>query len=246
MNNNYSPDQDPIKLFTLAEDHPCSYLDDRNANSAFVDPSQPPTWEQYSALSRLGFRRSGNHYYRPHCKQCNECKSCRIRAFEIDLSKKRFKRILNKAKHLTLELEPATFSEEHYDVYERYIKQRHYDGDMYPPTVEQYKGFLTTELPFSYLMSMRDDEGQLILATCIDILDDGVSAIYTYFDPDYSDLSPGTLAILKMCELAIKRGHPYVYLGYWVKNSPKMAYKRQFAPLDIFDGQNWLGFEPER
>ncbi|WP_396586565.1 arginyltransferase [Bermanella sp. R86510] len=231
--------QQSIRLFTMTEEHACSYLPDKMANSAFVDPSNPPNWEQYVALSKLGFRRSGSHFYRPNCPACNECKSCRIVCDEFDFSKKRFKRILNKAKTLTFQLEPAHFNAEHYDVYERYINARHHDGDMYPASIEQYSNFLLSELPYSHLFTMRDDQGQVIAATCVDYLDDGISAIYTYFDPDYSDMSLGTLAVLKLCELALEQNLAYVYLGYWVKNSPKMAYKRQFDPLEIFNGTIW-------
>lgn len=227
-----------IKLLTLSEDHACSYLPNLKANSVFLDHQTPPTWHQYSQLSRIGFRRSGGHFYRPHCKQCDACLSCRVRAQEIDLSTKRFKRILNRNKHLSYSLVPSAFSEEHYELYERYINARHSDGDMFPPSQGQYKDFLVHNAKYSYFLELRD-KGKLVACCATDALDDGLSAIYTYFDPDLDKSSLGTLAVLLLCKLANEMNLPYVYLGYWIKNSQKMHYKVQFQPLEIFNGDNW-------
>lgn len=227
-----------IRLLTLSEDHPCSYLENHKANSVFLDHETPPSWHQYSQLTRIGFRRSGDHFYRPHCKECDECLSCRISSYEINLNSKRFKRILNRAKQLTYSLVPSRFSDEHYQLYERYIQERHSDGDMFPPSQDQYKNFLVYPAKYSYFLEVRDN-GRLIACCVTDALDDGLSAIYTYFDTSYEKFSLGTLSVLLLCKMAKEMTLPYVYLGYWVKNSQKMHYKAQFKPLEIFNGEIW-------
>jgi len=229
-----------IQLLTLAEPYKCSYLPDQLANSVFLGKGYEPSWQQYSELSRMGFRRSGDHYYRPNCPNCNACMSCRIICNEINLNTKSFKRILGKAKGFTTQITKPIFSTTHYDIYEKYINSRHSDGDMYPASIEQYKNFLLAQTDFSRLFTIKDEHDELILCTAIDILDDGVSAIYTYFDPKFSHLSPGTLAVIMLCKYAIQNNLPYVYLGYWVKNSQKMAYKKRFQPLEILNGKDWV------
>lgn len=233
------PNEHSIRMLTLVEPHDCSYLPNRQANSIFVDSKTPPNWQQYCQLSHLGFRRSGNHYYRPQCPSCDACKSCRIRVFGINLNSKRFKRILAKSNNLQITLSPATYSPEHYDLYHKYISVRHQDGDMYPPTVEQYKSFIVGAAPYNKIMEVRDQDHKLISCTAIDFLDDGISAVYTYYDPAIEKISPGTLAVLLLCKMAKNNLLDYLYLGYWVKNSQKMHYKAQYRPLEIFNGEEW-------
>ena len=239
MSNIDNPETSQIRLLTLAEPHDCSYLPDTKANSIFLDSQQPPDWKQYSELSRMGFRRSGNHYYRPHCPSCSECKSSRILTHDINLNSKGFRRLLNKAKHLRVQFEKVQFNSTHYHLYEKYIETRHKDGDMYPPSIDQYRNFLLQQTEYSRLFTLRDEDDNLVSCTVVDMLDDGISAIYTYFDPNFSHLSPGTLAVLMLCTYAKQKNLPYIYLGYWIKNSQKMAYKKRFQPLEIFNGEFW-------
>lgn len=229
----------PLKMLTLVDVHECSYLPNQQANSIFLDHETPPSWGQYCQLSQMGFRRSGNHFYRPQCPSCNACKSSRVRAFEVDLNKKRFKRLLNKSRAFQINLVPATYSDEHYALYEQYINARHKDGDMYPPSEKQYKGFLVSDNSYSHFLEIRDEENTLIACTVADVLHDGLSAIYTYFDPSFENLSPGTLAVLLLCVIARQRNLDFVYLGYWVKECQKMSYKAQFKPVEIFNDENW-------
>ena len=129
-------------------------------------------------------------------------------------------------------------SPEHYQLYERYIQERHSDGDMFPPSRDQYKNFLVYPAKYSYFLEIRDN-GRLVACCVTDALDDGLSAIYTYFDTSYVKFSLGTLSVLLLCRMAKEMTLPYVYLGYWVKNSQKMHYKAQFKPLEIFNGEIW-------
>jgi arginyl-tRNA--protein-N-Asp/Glu arginylyltransferase len=233
------PNEQAIRMLTLIEPHDCSYLPNRKANSIFVDSQTPPTWDQYCQLSELGFRRSGSHFYRPQCPGCDECKSCRILVPQIDLQSKRFKRILNKAGALKTAFAPASYSHEHYDLYRKYINTRHKDGDMYPASIEQYKSFIVSSESRSLFFEIRDEQQTLVACTAVDLLNDGISAVYTYYDPAFDKLSPGTLAVLLLCKEALAKQLDYVYLGYWVKNSPKMNYKTQYKPLEIFNGHDW-------
>lgn len=239
MTNIDDPQSNEIQLLTLAEPYACSYLPNKQANSVFLAKGFEPSLNQYSGLSRIGFRRSGDHYYRPNCPTCNACQSCRIICNEIDLNKKSFKRITNKAKNLVMAIEKPIFSTSHYDVYEKYINSRHHDGDMFPATIDQYKSFLLTQTDFSRLFTIKTPDGRLVSCTAIDLLDDGISAIYTYFDPEYEHLSPGTLAVLMLCHYATDKDLPYIYLGYWVKESRKMSYKKRFSPLEILENEKW-------
>lgn len=116
---------------------------------------------------------------------------------------------------------------------------------MYPATQEQYRNFLISEYEFSYFLEIRDEQNQLIAATAVDLLDDGFSAIYTYFDVNYEKYSLGTLVVLLLTRLTRERELPYVYLGYWVQNSPKMNYKAQFKPLEILDNEIWQALPEE-
>ena len=227
----------PLKLLTLVEPHECSYLPDQMANSIFIDPTTIPGWGQYSQLSRAGFRRSGTHFYRPNCPDCNACKSSRVLAGQFTASR-RFKRILKRNADLSAILKPAHFSDEHYELFQRYIHQRHQDGDMYPTSEQQFRDFLCSEQDYAYFVEFRL-EGRLIACSVIDVLDDGISAIYTYFDPAEEKRSLGTLAVLWQIGYAQQVGLTYVYLGYWIKNCQKMRYKDQYQPLELFIDDNW-------
>lgn len=235
--NNHALETKPLRLLTLVEPHACSYLSNQKANSVFIDPTTEPSWGQYSQLSRAGFRRSGTHYYRPNCPDCSACKSSRVVAANFTLNR-RFKRILKRNQDLSAVLTPATYTDEHFELFERYINERHADGDMYPPNQKQFEDFLCINEDYAYFVEFRL-EGTLIACAVIDILDDGVSAIYTYFDPKESNRSLGIMAVLWQLGYAKQVSLDYVYLGYWIKDCAKMNYKDQYQPLEIFTDDNW-------
>lgn len=223
-------------VFFATPPHDCSYLPDREATTMFVDPRAQVDKRLYSQLTTLGFRRSGSHYYRPHCESCNACIPVRLNVpkFQPDRSQRR---VWKKNKDLTFRLGAACFQERYYQLYASYIQARHHDGDMYPPSREQFTSFLVEGANQSEFLEMwRDD--QLIALAVLDVLDDGLSAIYTLFDPDEEARSLGTLAILWQIEEAQRRHLPYLYLGYWIRECRKMNYKTRFQPLEsLIDGQ---------
>ena len=229
-------------VFFATPEHHCSYLPDRHATTMFVDPRAHIDRRLYTQLTALGFRRSGSHYYRPHCESCNACIPVRIpvKRFRPERSQRR-----NWRDNADLELRPvpASYVEEYYLLYERYINQRHSDGDMYPPSREQFSSFLVEGGVDGFYLEIRE-RGQLIGLAVIDTLDDGLSAIYTLFDPGRSKRGLGTLAILWQIEEARRRGLSHVYLGYWIKACTKMSYKNRFSPLEILMEGRWQDLEP--
>ena len=225
--------------FFLTVPHACSYLPEREATTLFLDPQESPGQNVYDALALLGFRRSGRHLYRPHCEGCSACVSVRIPVDDFSPSRTQ-RKLLRRNADLTVRECPAVFDAEHYALYARYIRTRHADGDMYPPSHEQYRTFLTLDHPYARLLEFRLDE-RLLAVAAIDRLSHGLSAIYTFFDPDpeLERRSLGVYAVLRQVEMAHDLGLPHVYLGYWIRESRKMNYKQAFQPLEYLNGRHW-------
>nr|WP_299244632.1 arginyltransferase [uncultured Halomonas sp.] len=225
--------------FFLTVPHECSYLPAREATTLFLDPQESPGQGVYDALALLGFRRSGRHLYRPHCEGCSACISVRIPVDDFTPSRTQ-RKLMHRNADLDIRERPAIFDPEHYMLYARYIRARHADGDMYPPSHEQYRTFLTLKHPYARLLEFRLGE-KLLAVAAIDQLSHGISAIYTFFDPGeiHERRSLGTFAVLSQIELAQSRGLPHVYLGYWIREASKMNYKRAFQPLEFLNGRQW-------
>ncbi len=230
-------DLSTLKLFAT-QPHPCSYIDGEQATTVFVDPEASIDVNLYSQLSLLGFRRSGGHLYRPQCSNCQACMSCRI---PVDLFQpnRSQRRCLHKNDDLDLTVAPRIDTQEHYQLYSRYIEHRHQDGDMYPPSEEQYKAFLTSEWGSTRYLELRKD-GELIGVSVCDHLDDGLSAVYTFYNPGFPERSLGKFAILAQIQRAKELGLSYVYLGYWIKQCDKMNYKTDYRPLELLINRRWL------
>ncbi|WP_458526146.1 arginyltransferase [Onishia taeanensis] len=234
--------QHPVRdlRFFLTVPHACSYLEGHEATTLFLDPQESPGQGVYDTLTLLGFRRSGRHLYRPHCEGCRACVSVRIPVAEFAPSRSQ-RKLLHRNAALTVHERDASYDPEHYDLYARYVGIRHADGDMFPPSHEQYRTFLTLDHGYARLLEFRLD-GQLVAVTAIDRLGHGLSAIYTFFDPApaLARRSLGTFAILSLIERARAEGLPHVYLGYWIQECRKMDYKRYFQPLEYLDGRQWI------
>jgi arginine-tRNA-protein transferase len=224
-------------IFYATPEHECSYLAGKMAQTMFADPRSEIHKTLYTQLSYLGFRRSGSHYYRPHCEFCNACKASRIPVDKFKPNRAQ-KRIINKNKDLVIELSSPTFIESHYQLYEKYINTRHFDGDMYPPSQDQYKAFIIDCPKDTRFISFKL-KTQLVALSVVDYLDDGLSAIYTFFDPNLEKRSLGIFAILSQIKLVKELGLNHLYLGYWIRNCRKMSYKSQFQPLEILDNEHW-------
>jgi len=229
-----------LTLYQTPEHH-CPYLSDRKAITQFVDPGISPDIYLYTQLSQLGFRRSGEHIYKPDCPACSACVSIRLPIRDMRISKSQL-RCIRRAQDLQFLHIEAFDSDEHYQLYEKYIIARHKDGDMYPPTKELFKNFLISSWANSQFMEIRL-RSQLIGCAVYDPLLNGLSAIYCYFDPDYSRFSPGKLAILKQIEFARDNWLDYLYLGYQIDECSKMNYKTSFRPAEQFIKKQWKRIE---
>jgi leucyl-tRNA---protein transferase len=226
-----------LKLFAT-QPHPCSYLDGEQATTVFVDPSAEIDLALYTQLSQLGFRRSGAHLYRPQCATCQACLSCRV-PVELFKPNRHQKRCIKKNADLDIQLVQKIDTEEHYQLYALYIEQRHSDGDMYPPTQEQFKNFLAMQWETTGYLEFRLN-GQLISLAVCDQLNDGLSAVYTFYDAAFADRSLGKFAVLAQIQRAKDLGLPHLYLGYWIKDCDKMNYKSDYRPLDLLINRRWM------
>ncbi|WP_071872684.1 arginyltransferase [Atopomonas hussainii] len=223
--------------FYATQPHPCSYLPRETATTLFLDPAQPMNSLLYAELSELGFRRSGDHLYRPHCQTCQACIPARI-PVELFRPTRTQQKIVRRNNDLTVTRQRPHVCAEYYDLYARYICARHADGDMYPPSEDQFESFLVRDLPFAWFYEFRLAGRLVALAVC-DVLPNGLSAVYTFFDPEQDKRSLGRFAVLWQIAECRRLGLPALYLGYWIKNCRKMSYKREYRPLEVYVQQRW-------
>lgn len=227
--------------FYASPPHPCSYLPGRQASTVFVDPQQPVDGPLYAQLSELGFRRSGQHIYRPYCRGCQACIPLRVPVEPFRPSRQQ-RRILKRNQDLEVCWAPLAWRDEYYSLYACYIEQRHRDGDMYPPSPEQFRSFLLEDSGFSQFIEFRQTGRLLAIALC-DRLENGLSAVYTFFDPHETTRSLGRFAVLWQIGEAQRLGLPAVYLGYWIEGCRKMSYKCEYRPFELYLEQHWQRFD---
>ena len=225
----------PVKL-GISQLFPCSYLANNQERLLVVLDHSFYNTDKFEYLLSLGFRRSSDQIYRPHCPSCSKCKAVRLDVTSFTPSRSQ-KRTLNKGKHFNLNVSHHS-KPEYYDLYEKYITLRHQDGAMFPPSVEQYNSFLTCQwLTISYLELWAEDT--LIAVAVTDTLSNSLSAIYTFFDPDFEHYSLGTLMIMKQIEFAVSSNKQFLYLGYQIDECRKMNYKTKFNPYQKLENDIW-------
>lgn len=224
--------------FYATQEHDCGYLPNHRAKTIFADPSANMDAQLYSELSEFGFRRSGSHIYRPQCESCRACIPIRVSVEEFTPSRSQ-KRCVKRNADLQYQLVDSINTDEHYALYEDYINQRHADGEMYPPSREQYIDFLTSEWNITQFIEYRVDN-KLIAVSVVDQLSNGLSAIYSYFEPNAPKRSLGVYNVLHQIERAKSAGFPYLYLGYWIKACQKMRYKVDYRPFQVFIDNQWI------
>jgi len=226
-----------IRLFRTAP-HPCSYKSEQLATTIFVDPDLEITRALNSRLTELGYRRSGAHIYRPDCEACQACISCRVPVADFSFTRSQ-NRIRNRNADLRIE-ESTTLDHDHsFELYRKYINIRHRDGDMFPATREQFAAFINTLAEGTRCFNFYS--GDKLVAACVtDFLEHGLSAVYTFFDPDLTRRSLGKFVILWQIQQARQLGLPYVYLGYWIKDCQKMSYKSDYRPIEMLVKGKWV------
>ena len=225
--------------FYVTAPQPCPYLAGRMECKLFTSLQGENAQQLNDGLSQQGFRRSQNVLYRPSCADCAACLSARIIATDFKPSKSQ-KRVLKKNTHLERRVTSPWATEEQYDLFRRYLDSRHADGGMADMDVFEFAAMIEETPIRSRVIEYIDTTTKTLVAVCLtDVLQDGLSMVYSFFDPDYESSSLGKFIILDHVEIARSGDLPYVYLGYWVPGSPKMDYKAKFSALQIYKYNEW-------
>lgn len=228
--------QQHLSLY-ITREQPCSYFDDRLSASLIPDPQLPMNAQLYSLLISKGFRRSGEFVYRPHCQTCAACVPARINAARFHPSRNQ-RRCLKRNSDLCTRLVTARYTEEYFELYQRYLNTRHDDGSMANPQPDDFSNFLLNSWQSTLFIESRL-QGKLLAVAVVDFLQTGPSAVYTFFEPAEAARSLGTFAVLQQIWLARLYQRPHVYLGYWIRNHQKMDYKRHFRGLELYRDEQW-------
>lgn len=235
--------------FYVTAPQACPYLADRTERKLFTALQGEYAEQLNNSLSKQGFRRSQNVLYRPSCAECSACLSARIRVADFELSKSQ-KRTLRKNRRLRREATSPWATEEQFALFRKYLESRHADGGMADMDIFEFAAMIEETPIRSRVVEYHDDaqEGETPAAVCLtDVLDDGLSMVYSFYDPDLAGDSLGTYVILDHVEIAREANLPYVYLGYWVPGSPKMGYKANFSSVEVYYQGEWQKLDdPER
>jgi arginine-tRNA-protein transferase len=216
----------------------CPYLPDRLERQLYTELSGPSARLVFEKLSLAGFRRSHHIVYRPACVGCSACRPVRVIAPEFDLNRS-WRRVTRANANLVARDSGLSVSDEQFRLFRKYVVSRHAAGDMAAMTRRDYAAMVLASPVETRMMEFRERDGVLAAACLTDVLPDGLSAVYSMFDPDLARRSLGSYMVLWLIAEARRRGLRHVYLGFWVEGSPKMAYKSRFRPLEAFGPDGW-------
>jgi|SRR6185503_3781439 arginine-tRNA-protein transferase len=226
------------RFFYRMPPRPCPYLQGRTEQNIFTELSGPAVSQLYDALTQAGFRRSHNVAYRPSCPGCQACVPVRVVAWQFEATRSQ-QRVARANADVTEDEVPGLATPEQYALFARYLSARHADGEMAGMTYADYVAMVEDSPLNTLIAEYRDRTGKLIGACLVDRLHDGLSAVYSFFEPGQSERSFGTYMIMRLIERTRAAGLPYLYLGYWISGSRKMAYKANFRPLEGLTSRGW-------
>ena len=229
-----------IKLF-LGNENECGYLADKKAKNIYADPHHPNPGDVYNQLITRGFRRSGEFVYRPGCDRCKACVPVRILAGGARL-RRTDKRNLKTNSDILVRYCKAQYTDEYFELYQRYLSARHAGDGMDNPSPEDFERFLLNPWGDTLFIEMRIEDTCVAVAVT-DVAGGGLSAVYTFFDPSLEQRGLGRFSILQQIQLCKDMDLPYLYLGYWVEGCQKMEYKSDFRPQQQYDGDQWITVE---
>ena len=234
--------------FYLTAPSPCPYLAGRRERKVFTSLEGPDAGGLNDALTHAGFRRSQNIAYRPACDGCESCVSARVAADRF-VFLRRWRRIISRNADLARSLRPAEATEEQFWLLRRYLSSRHAEGGMAEMTMSDYAAMVEETAVRTHIVEYRytakgPDRGELAACALVDVLADGLSLVYSFFDTAEPRRSLGIYTILDHIQQARAAGFPHVYLGYWIPGSEKMEYKAHFQPLELLLGGEWRPYEP--
>ena len=224
--------------FLVTTEMPCPYLPGRMERKVVTRLSGSEAGRNFQLLQRAGFRRSHAIAYRPACSGCQACMPVRVRAAEFTPGRT-LRRTEACNTDLAVSIRLARGTAEQYALFQRYLDGRHSDGEMVGMGLSDYRSMVEDSSIDTRLVEFRDNSGGLVACALTDWTDDGISAVYSFFDPDRAARSPGSHVIIWLIREAQRRGLRYVYLGYWIAESRKMAYKARFQPAEVFGPQGW-------
>jgi leucyl-tRNA---protein transferase len=224
--------------FLLTREAPCPYLPGRRERKLVTELGGPDAAETYDLLSRAGFRRSHAVAYRPACQGCQACVPVRVPVQEF-IPGRSLRRVARRNAGVLVSLRPARATTEQFALFVRYLARRHGDGEMAGMGFADYRSMVEDTPIDSGIVELRNGDGDLVGCCLVDRSADGLSAVYSFFDPERSADSLGNFIVLRLIDEARRRGLPYVYLGYWIAASRKMAYKIRFRPLESFGEDGW-------
>lgn len=233
-----------LKTFYATKPLPCDYLPDLTESKTAVDLNGAQAQQWANALSRAGFRRSHHICYIPSCPECKACVSVRVCVNRF-VPDKKMKKVQRQNAALTVRFLPNVATDEQYELFKKYLSCRHAGSEMENMFYEEYRAMIEDSPVETGLLEVRAEGSGLLGVMLIDVLDDGFSAVYSFFDPQYHASSLGTFMILRLIQHAREQQKPYVYLGYLIKQLSNMRYKERFRPLEYCRNGEWLSSFPD-
>lgn len=234
----------PIKQlqFYLTSPTPCPYIPGQEERKLFAHLPERGGQVLNNMLTQHGFRRAQNIAYSPACEHCTACRSARVKVADFTANRSMQKSLRRNA-DLVRSIHPPNTDDEHFDLISRYLASRHKDGGMEGMDRMDFDDLVLDTSVRTDLVDYRDDDGRLMGSMLVDRMTDGPSLVYSFFEPDENSRSLGSFMILDHIEQAREQGFPFVYLGYWVEGSPKMEYKKNYRPLELFSPEGWQVWE---